>query len=312
MWRREGFDPDTIDRELGWASDLGFNAVRVFLHDLLWAEDRDGFITRIDDFLGIAASHGIGVLFVIFDGVWDPEPQWGPQPAPRPGVHNSRWVQSPGAAVLGEPARWDALAEYVQGLLTTFAEDARVLGWDLFNEPDNPNRGTYHERELPNKGQAAEDLLSKTFDWARAVGPSQPLTAGVWVGSVTGEEVPSISRLMLEQSDVISFHSYLDADRVLRRIEELSRLGRPVWLTEFLARGLGSTFEGILPVVREHKVGAFCWGLVSGKSQTIYPWDSWARAYSEEPTPWFHDVLRADGSPYRTEETALIRRLTAS
>jgi hypothetical protein len=100
MWQEETFDPETIDRELGWAAGLGLNSMRVFLHHLLWEQDREGFLRRLDRFLEIAEHHRIGVIFVLFDGVWDPEPRLGKQRAPRPHVHNSGWVQSPGAAVL--------------------------------------------------------------------------------------------------------------------------------------------------------------------------------------------------------------------
>jgi len=31
-WQAECFDPETIDRELGWAESLGFNTVRIFSH----------------------------------------------------------------------------------------------------------------------------------------------------------------------------------------------------------------------------------------------------------------------------------------
>jgi hypothetical protein len=72
---------------------------------------------------------------------------------------------------------------------------------------------------------------------------------------------------------------------------------------------LGSTFAAILPILKE-KVGAYNWGFVSGKTQTIYPWDSWEKTYMVEPTPWFHDIFRKDGSSYDPAETNLIRKLT--
>src|SRR4051812_11550181 len=44
MWQADTFDPDTIDRELGWAEGLGFTSVRVFLHDIPWKQDSKGFL----------------------------------------------------------------------------------------------------------------------------------------------------------------------------------------------------------------------------------------------------------------------------
>lgn len=127
MWQAETFDPKRIDLELGWAESLGFNTMRVFLHDLLWKQDADGFKKRIDAFLAIAARHHIRPIFVLFDSCWDPNPQLGEQPAPRPGVHNSRWVQSPGAKALQDPAQYPRLAAYVKGVVGAFAQDPRVL-----------------------------------------------------------------------------------------------------------------------------------------------------------------------------------------
>jgi hypothetical protein len=310
MWGADTFDPETIEREFGWAAGVGFNAARVFLHDLLWADDRTGLLERIDAYLRVAARNGIGTMFVLFDGVWNPHSTLGPQPQPRPRLHNSGWVQSPGAELLGAPAGWDVLKDYVQGVVSAFKDDDRVFVWDLFNEPDNPNAGTYHDRELPDKEDKAIALLRETFAWAREVAPSQPLTAGIWRGRLRGEGALPITDLMLGESDVLSFHSYLGDERVENRIEELEAEGRPIFLTEFLARGFGSTFEGILPVAKRHKVGAFCWGLVAGKTQTIYPWDSWVRPYETETDPWFHDVFRADGTPYSESEAAFLRDIT--
>lgn len=309
MWQAGTFDLDSCDRELGWAAGLGMNAARVFLHDLPFRTDEPAFVDRIDRFLGVAAGHGIAVMFVLFDGVWDPHPAPGPQRAPKPRVHNSGWVQSPGAEILGDPARHHEMAGYVRGVVGHFRDDPRVLAWDLFNEPENPNVAAYPQSELKDKALVAEKLLARAFGWAREAGPTQPLTAGPWLGRVAGEGVSSINRLMISESDVISFHSYLDPGRVANRIDELSEYGRPLFLTEFMARGGGSTLEAVLPLAKERGVGAFCWGLVSGRTQTIYPWDSWQRTYDGEPDPWFHDLLHSDGTPYRTEEAQLMRDL---
>ena len=73
----------------------------------------------------------------------------------------------------------------------------------------------------------------------------------------------------------------------------------------------GSTFASSLPVLKREKVAAYCWGLVNGRSQTIYPWDSWQAPYLDAPPdPWFHDVFHADGRAYREDEVALLREIT--
>ncbi len=312
MWQAETFDEAINDRELGWASGLGFNTVRVYLHDLPWAHDARGFLDRIDRFLGIATRHGIRPLFVLFDGVWDPYPKPGPQPAPVPHVHNSVWAQSPGAEILGDPARHDEMQGYVKGVIGHFRDDPRVLAWDLFNEPDNPN-AAYRDRELPDKAAKALALLRKAYAWAREAGPEQPITSGVWRPEwVFTGALSEMDRFQLTESDVVSFHAYVGRSTAEARLAELEAHGRPVLLTEYLARPYGSTFEAILPLLKERKVAAYNWGLVSGKTQTIYPWDSWARRPDREPGVWFHDILRPDGTPYDRAEVELLRRLTGA
>lgn len=311
MWQAESFDPETIDQELGWAEELGFNSIRVFLHDLLWKQDSAGFLKRMDKFLDIADSHHIGVMFVLFDGVWNPHPKLGKQPAPTPHVHNSGWVQSPGAEILADTSQWGYLEEYVKGVLGHFSKDARVDVWDLFNEPDNTNNGSYGDVELPNKKEQAMLLLKKTYTWAREINPSQPLTAGLWYGNWSApDSLKPMDRYMIEHSDVISFHCYDPPEILKQKIASLKRYNRPLLCTEYMARPRGSTFAAALPILKENNVGAYNWGFVNGKTQTIYPWDSWAKTYTGEPEVWFHDILRKDGTSYDSSEVALIKSLT--
>jgi hypothetical protein len=312
MWQADTWDPETIDRELGWARSIGFNTVRVFLHELPWQADREGFLKRVDEFLAIADRHKIRPLVVLFDGVWDPDPQSGPQRRPRTGVHNSGWVQSPGRVVLADNAKQDALKPYVTDVIKRFANDKRVLGWDLFNEPDNPNTNSYGPLELKNKDEVAARLVRKSFEWARAVDPSQPLTVGVWRLEHWDkpEQLNQVHRAAVELSDVISFHDYSKPDVTQRRINELKTYGRPLLCTEYIARGHGSTFEVSLPIFKKERVAAYCWGLVDGKSQTKYPWPTWQMPELGEPNPWHHDIFHTDGKPYRESEVKLIRELT--
>jgi hypothetical protein len=310
MWQADTFDLPTIDRELGWAEDLGFTSVRVFLHNLLWEQDPEGFLKRIDQFLEVADRHKIGVMFVLLDAVWDPFPKLGKQREPKPGLHNSGWVQSPGRAILADPARHEELKPYIQGVIRRFRDDRRVHVWDLFNEPDNTNGSSYGRHEPPGKPELSLVLLRKVFAWAREVEPSQPLTSGVWTGEWTEDKLSPMSRFQLEQSDVISFHDYSGMDKLRQRVESLKRYGRPILCTEFMARPNGSRFDPMLGYLKEQKVGAYCWGFVAGKTQTIYPWDSWQKPYSAEPPVWFHDIFRPDGTPYDPKEVAYIKSLT--
>ena len=317
MWQADTFDPKRIDLELGWAESLGMNTMRVFLHDLLWQQDKTGFSNRIDIFLSIADKHHIHPVFVIFDSCWDPFPKLGPQHPPIPGVHNSGWVQSPGAQVLQTPSEYPRLEEYVKGVIGRFAKDRRILAWDLWNEPDNDNGGplgAYGRFDPRNKAEIIATLLPEVFEWARSVNPEQPLTSGLWTGDWSSESTMSeVARIQVSESDVLSFHNYGWPEDFEKHVVWLERYHRPLICTEYMARGNGSTFDQTLPIAKKYKVGAINWGLVAGKTQTYLPWDSWRRPYVlEQPTLWFHEVFRTDGTPYRERETEIIRSLTGA
>jgi len=292
MWQAETFDLPTIDKELSWASSIGMNVMRVYLHDLAWKADATGFKERMNKFLKIASDHKIKILFCIFDDCWNPDAKTGKQPEPKQGVHNSGWVRSPNEAVHKDSVQWNYLEKYVTDILSTFKNDGRILMWDLYNEPANSGYGT-----------TSFPLLKKAFEWAWAVRPSQPLTVGLWF-----MEYPEINKYQLENSDVITFHNYSDTVSMKQAIDSLQKRGRPVICTEYMARTNNSKFETHLPILKRYNVGAINWGLVSGKSNTIFPWGS--KEGSPEPNPWFHDVFRKDGTPYDIKEVELIKNLT--
>ncbi|KZS63246.1 MAG: cellulase family glycosylhydrolase [Mycobacterium pseudokansasii] len=306
MFQAETFAPQLIDTELRWARLCGLNSVRVFLHDQLWAQDNRGFQRRLAQFVAIAARHHIKPLFVFFDSCWDPLPHPGPQPEPRPGVHNSGWVQSPGAEHLDDSRYRPVLHDYVTGVLSQFRSDDRVLGWDLWNEPDNPAR-PYRSVERADKQERVAELLPEVFQWARSVDPSQPLTSGVWHGQWANPRRRStICAIQLDNADVVTFHCYGNPAVFESRIAELLPLRRPILCTEYLARPLGSTIAGILPIAKRYNVAAFNWGLVAGKTQTYLPWDSWDHPYPTVPKLWFHDLLYPDGRPYQDGEIRIM------
>jgi len=292
MWQGETFDSVTIDRELRWASDLGFNTVRVYLHDLLWATDWAGFRSRINNFLDIADKRNLRTIFVLLDDCWNPNPHQGLQPPPIPGVHNSGWVQSPGPNVVNDPDLWLRIERYVKDVIRAFAADTRVLMWDLYNEPGNSGQG---KKSLP--------LLEKVFEWAREVQPSQPVTAAVFDGCDS-----DIESFLLDNSDIITFHNYENLENLRNRIQQLKKEGRPLICTEWMARTRDSKIETNLPLLKHEKIGALNWGLVSGKTQTIFPWGS--KEGSAEPEVWFHDLLRKDGTPFDPAEIDILHGLT--
>ncbi len=289
MWQAETFDPERLALELGWAADCGLNAVRVFLHDQVWRADPAGFRQRVDCFLTLAAERGLGVMPVLFDDCWHDGLGLGPQPAPVPGVHNSRWAMTPGLRAISDRRLWPQLEAYVRDVVSAFADDARVFVWDVYNEPSNffmPALTTPQPARIARLLTALArrvwlrsrslDLLTQAFAWARAAQPIQPLTAGLWFDDV------ALNRHLIALSDVISFHNYNPVPDLERQIAHLHAEGRPLFCTEYLARNKGSCFESHLPVFARTHVGAFHWGLVAGQTQTIYPWTHRGLAYTHE------------------------------
>jgi hypothetical protein len=294
MWQKETYDPNTIDRELGWAEEIGFNTVRVYLHYLVWQENPDEFKGRVDDFLNICQKHKIRVIFVLFDDCWNGDAKLGKQPEPKPGVHNSGWVQCPRFGEVSNESMHPVFEKFVDDLLRFFGKDKRVLMWDLYNEP-----GASH------KPQVIFPFLKKVVGWARNAGPIQPMTIGVWKWD---PNFSALNEFQLANSDVISFHNYSGLEVMKKDIDKFKSYGRPVICTEYIARGAGSRFQTHLPLLKSQNVGAVNWGLVYGKTQTIFPWGSPLNA--PEPNIWHHDIFRKDGSPFDVNEIELIKKLT--
>ncbi len=292
MWQEATFDPKTIDTELGFAEGIGMNVMRVYLHSLAYKQDPEGFKKRVDEYLKISNNHKIKTMFVFFDDVWNKTPKIGKQPDPKPGTHNSGWIQDPGDPASYTASNFPELETYVKDIMKTFANDDRVLLWDLYNEPGNEGKGN---KTLP--------LLEKVFEWARAVNPSQPISAGLWKWDL--QELNAFQAL---NSDIITYHNYEGPENHRLIINLLKSHGRPMICTEYMARTRNSRFSNIMPILKEENIGAINWGLVKGKSNTIYQWNT-PIENGAEPIEWFHDVFRKDGTPYRQDEVDLIKKL---
>ena len=324
MWQAETFDLKTIDRELKWSAELGFNLHRVFLHNLVWQQNSEEFLTRIDQYLAVSDKYGIKTMIVLLDDVWDPHPVLGKQRDPVPHRHNSGWVQAPGREYLEDESKHPLIEAYVKGVIERFKNDNRVAIWDLYNEPANANTNSYGETSEYKTELSSADkekyslrLVKKVFQWAREVNPSQPLTMGIWRGNTddwgTPGKLPAVDRVMIENSDVITFHTYDNNIKgVQSKIDQLKKYGRPIICTEYMARTNNNLFQDVMPLFKEENVGAINWGFVSGKTNTIYPWESWDKTFTGEPEIWFHDILRKDGEPYSKEEAELIKSLTGA
>lgn len=295
MWQSESFDPVTIDRELGYAESIGLNCMRVFLHHAAWQADPEGFKERVRKYLSIANKHHIVTLFVFFDDCWNESYHLGVQPKPKPGIHNSGWLRDPGKLYYDDPALVNDLEGYVKDILSNFKDDNRILLWDLYNEPGNSSYG--------NKSLI---LLEKIFNWSRQINLSQPVSAGLW-----NPDLHELNAFQLSHSDVITYHNYEDETAHQKAIDTLKKYGRPLICTEYMARLRNSKFENIMPILKAQNIGAINWGLVTGKTNTMYAWDT-PIPDGSEPRIWFHDIFRPNGTPYSESEVTLIRSLTGT
>lgn len=313
MWQSSTYDRETIDRELGWAAELGFNTVRVFLHSFVWEKERDSFINNMEDFLTIADSYDIKTMFCFFSGAGDylSHCTLGKQLDPIPGVHNLAFMGDPtvtnddGKAM---PKRYDLMKRYVQDVVAHFRTDERIRIWEAWNEP-----GTAANRE-----DITTELLPKSIQWIREMNPEQPITVGIHSPDM---EHAVFDEIALTMSEINSYHNYSgwnDAKNTyggtiigMKHIAlEILAYGRPVICSEYLARGNDwqSTFQNTMPFMKQYKIGAINWGLVWGKTNTVYPW-GWDKG-DVEPDPWFHDILLPDGSPKYPEEKEFLREIT--
>lgn len=293
MWQAATFDTAIINRDLGYAASIGLNTMRVFLHHAAWEQDPAGFKQRMNTYLDIAHRKGISTMFVLFDDCWNKTYAHGTQPVPKVGVHNSGWLQDPGIRRETSPRLTDTLERYVKDVLTTFRKDKRIFLWDLYNEPGNSDYGS---KSLP--------LLKQVFVWARSVKTIQPISSGVW-----NEKLIELNEFQLNNSDVITYHNYADEKAHQNAIDTLRKYSRPLICTEYMARTRGSRFENIMPLLKKEHIAAYNWGLVSGKTNTIYAWDA-PMPDGAEPPVWFHDIFRVDGTPFNPEEIKLIKSLT--
>lgn len=324
MWHRQSFDPIAIDRELGWAASAGMNAVRVNLQYLQWMDDIEGQTSNFENFLKIAKRNGIMTVPCLFDdcGFSGDPANADLQPEPRPGIHNGRALASPGREIVMDRTQWPSCLQYLQDVMHKFKDDPRILFWDLYNEPGN---GSVFLSETTTKDVRRElendslDFLLQVLQAAVEVNPSHPLTSGAWRHSDfdsaggAADRVPyqnDIDQAMLAMSDIISFHGYVDVERMKVLIDYLETFGRPLYCTEWMARPVGSRIQDQLPLLREKEVGAFQWGLVNGRSQTDIPWPKILATLpleQQEANEWFHDLFHPEGLPYDPSEIEVIK-----
>ena len=291
MWQSESFDIASIEKELAVAAECGYNSCRVFLQYIVWQNEKDRFIANFDRFLDVCKKNAITVLPIFFDdcAFSGREPYLGKQDDPRPGIHNSGWTASPGFTIADDPSCQENLKLYVQTMIGKYKNDERIIAWDLYNEPGNSSRK-----------EKSHNLLKNVFAWARECNPSQPLTTGIWAYG-------DFDKIVIELSDIISFHDYRNIESTKEKIAMLKKYNRPMLCTEWLHRPNDCTFETHMPFYKSENIGIYQWGLVNGKTQTHLNWDK-EKNKDGPPKIWQHDIFTKDFKPYSVDEIALIKK----
>jgi hypothetical protein len=268
------YDPAINDRELHCASIYGINCVRVFLHYDIYLKNKKALLDHIEDFLTRADKYGIKVDFVFFDDCWNQPP--GDilkadyrYPAPIFGVHNSRWLVSPGADVQSHYAEHrDHLRAYVQDIVSAHKADKRIAFWETYNEP--------------NKSAETTRLGIDALAWIKETGCTIPVTA-------TGTDSAGDPYAGFK-----SWHTY-DADCRIKG-DPLKAL-----CTECMNRNAQS-----VPKIVEHfkgKTGFIIWEFGIGRDNCRFAWDQNGGhpAKTENAVP-FHGMVYPDGHPWSVDD----------
>jgi hypothetical protein len=189
-----------VYEELKRAQALGVNVIRVgipFDHgdtmDVVWDNDKEmGKVSiwiqrQMTQVLQIASTLGMKVIFTLFEW-YDEQPSQGSREE-RPNI------------------------AYLQGVVQPFANDDRVLAWDIRNEPDN------YDRWMGGDPDRVIEWMDRMAANVRHLDQKHPVTVGMgdyrnfWLKDKRGRSV-------LDFIDFVSIHSY-DAHALPTQVEAL-------------------------------------------------------------------------------------------
>ena len=266
------YDAAINDRELHYASVYGINCVRVYLHFDIYLKKKEALLADIGDFLTRADKYGIKTEFVFFDDCWNqpdadilsPDYKY---PAPIFGVHNSRWIVSPGENVRQHYAEYkDRLKAYVQDIVNAHKDDRRIAFWETYNEPAT--------------SAETKQLLQDSYDWIHKTGTTIPITA-------TGSYYPGD-----HYSDFKSWHEYGNYDDT----------GTPDSLCTECMNRQGQSVPGIVEHFRG-KTGFIMWEFGIGRDNCRFTWDENRDHPRQDETPKpFHGIVYPDGHPWSVDD----------
>ena len=320
QWQSLHFDKylKETEAELKLMRELGYNSVRLILEYVVWEKEHDVFLKNFERYISLCNSYGISCMIVLANDCMPPKTELWKMPSIGEqsydiGYHGGRKHSQHGRHnapaphyYLDENDSREKYFEMVREIVSLYKDDARILMWDLFNEPGNSNRRGI---TMPN--------LKRMLDEVRKINPSQPLTIGAWWCGDDRCFNNEIDQFALESSDIITYHNYGKYEEHIQVIKYLKGLGRPIMNTEWLARCTGNTVFENFPLFYLENIGCYNWGFVAGKYQTYEPYEGHWQWYNDDKhadidfTKWFHDLYRPSHRPYDPRETELISRLCA-
>ena len=313
MWQRYKCEEKlaTADRELELAKKIGFNTVRLWANFDVYYAEPESFMDIFERYISLCHKHNQKVMIVLGyeedlprGDIFVPK-EMGEQ-AYALGFHQGRFPLSEEQKAM-EPHHYmeypelkDTFIEMVRRIVGKYRDDERIICWNVWNEP-----GIL-------RGERTIEFLDTLFSVIRNEDPIQPLCADIWRGFNDGKPQSKEEAHALELSDVISFHSYSEYRWFLENLSELKKLGRPVFVTEWLHRIFHNNVAEIYPLLYIENVANYCWGFVVGKTQTNEPWSGMWDWYEEgkganyDFTKWQHDLFRPNLRPYDPREIDLI------
>lgn len=320
MWQGYSFEESfaRMQKEIPIAKELGFNSVRMPMCFEAWNEEHDAYMERLERVLALLDENGFTMNARFGNDCCVPKDEYKPirlgkQPDTDWGYHGGRAV-SPhrGERAAGylpiddNPELEQCYHEWIRDIITVHKNDERILFWGIWNEAGNSKRFNLSEK-----------FIRRFFEIAREIEPVQPLTADAWLMTFNKDPVHQLSNcreielLMLEMSDIISFHHYGNYLNMVSTIKELKeRYHRPLYNTEWLHRIFDNKFDEMFPLFYLEGVGCYHYGFIESPAQYYEPWES-LRGSNLPIDRWQHDILRANLRPYSHPEIELIRNVCA-
>lgn len=240
IWR--DFDPDLVDRELGFAERLELNSLRIFLQYHVYEHNPIAFLKKVETFVALCDKRGIRPMLILFDGCFSMAPSMST---------DYWWVAGPGGPRTN-PAFYPQGEKYCRDLVDLFRGDSRLLMWDAMNEPEAV---TFYVGD-----DTAYGFARHFAEYLKSIDDTHPVT----VGMAHAEHNLHAADVV----DAVSFHPYAkDRDDLVQRLARARDVaeGKPILATETGMPFWGCPYELVLPYLREEGVGSYFWEVMIGR-----------------------------------------------